>query len=81
MFQSTPDLINRENTAPTGAGRFQFQFQSTPDLINRENAHPRREAGQLKEFQSTPDLINRENGVIVDMVGTLINVSIHSRFN
>ena len=37
MFQSTPDLINREN-----GGLLQFVeramvFQSTPDLINREN--------------------------------------------
>ena len=37
MFQSTPDLINREN-ASQGTQMLAFsQFQSTPDLINREN--------------------------------------------
>ena len=37
LFQSTPDLINRENRVDfynTGVIKL---FQSTPDLINREN--------------------------------------------
>ena len=36
-FQSTPDLINRENGAEIINGLWQGLFQSTPDLINREN--------------------------------------------
>ena len=38
MFQSTPDLINRENVRSCRLrGGFVVMFQSTPDLINREN--------------------------------------------
>ena len=37
MFQSTPDLINRENQSIKGAISALHGFQSTPDLINREN--------------------------------------------
>ena len=36
-FQSTPDLINRENKEKLQKQRVNLQFQSTPDLINREN--------------------------------------------
>ena len=35
-FQSTPDLINRENVKAAIKCMFDG-FQSTPDLINREN--------------------------------------------
>ena len=37
MFQSTPDLINRENKAEIVKSLLLAAFQSTPDLINREN--------------------------------------------
>ena len=37
MFQSTPDLINRENQEQAKAAIAPLLFQSTPDLINREN--------------------------------------------
>ena len=37
LFQSTPDLINRENNLWRGKTRLYTLFQSTPDLINREN--------------------------------------------
>ena len=39
MFQSTPDLINRENSFYKVATAHRTVFQSTPDLINRENAN------------------------------------------
>ena len=38
MFQSTPDLINRENLPCLNINWQVVLFQSTPDLINRENA-------------------------------------------
>ena len=37
MFQSTPDLINRENFITVVRILTPHLFQSTPDLINREN--------------------------------------------
>ena len=37
MFQSTPDLVNRENQSAGGGGSAAAVFQSTPDLVNREN--------------------------------------------
>ena len=37
QFQSTPDLINRENGLILDIIASINQFQSTPDLINREN--------------------------------------------
>ena len=37
VFQSTPDLINRENTVQMAWCTTRSRFQSTPDLINREN--------------------------------------------
>ena len=37
MFQSTPDLINRENHRIRPHTNIIIVFQSTPDLINREN--------------------------------------------
>ena len=37
-FQSTPDLINRENRDFYLILIWRLMFQSTPDLINRENA-------------------------------------------
>ena len=37
QFQSTPDLINRENNRDVLTTGFDAPFQSTPDLINREN--------------------------------------------
>ena len=39
MFQSTPDLINRENCRKFGKESVVLLFQSTPDLINRENLY------------------------------------------
>ena len=38
LFQSTPDLINRENELFAIKQVGGKRFQSTPDLINRENA-------------------------------------------
>ena len=37
MFQSTPDLVNRENFRSMYLHLPGNQFQSTPDLVNREN--------------------------------------------
>ena len=38
-FQSTPDLVNRENVLTYNKGGNKGNlFQSTPDLVNRENA-------------------------------------------
>ena len=37
LFQSTPDLINRENPHQVDSLAKDSEFQSTPDLINREN--------------------------------------------
>ena len=37
MFQSTPDLVNRENSYLIILVNKNFKFQSTPDLVNREN--------------------------------------------
>ena len=36
-FQSTPDLVNRENAASPPNSNLNDLFQSTPDLVNREN--------------------------------------------
>ena len=56
MFQSTPDLINREN-ASQGTQMLAFsQFQSTPDLINRENDFYRYKS--LTEFASIHSRFN-----------------------
>ena len=41
-FQSTPDLINRENLRKIGVVPDFNMFQSTPDLINRENRNSAR---------------------------------------
>ena len=80
MFQSTPDLINRENVqGRLPAGRSAL-FQSTPDLINRENIPSMEYSLHGSRFQSTPDLINRENPARPSMTMGRI-VSIHSRFN
>ena len=37
MFQSTPDLVNRENRLMNAFHALTRRFQSTPDLVNREN--------------------------------------------
>ena len=37
MFQSTPDLVNRENVFASQRLLLIRVFQSTPDLVNREN--------------------------------------------
>ena len=37
VFQSAPDLINRENNCIVTMQWLQAKFQSAPDLINREN--------------------------------------------
>ncbi len=42
-FQSTPDLINRENRWQLIILIAMKQFQSTPDLINRENGFRRKQ--------------------------------------
>ena len=81
MFQSTPDLINRENTANTRLILNRTLFQSTPDLINRENIVSICFKSNAGLFQSTPDLINRENEELLKMLRNQHQVSIHSRFN
>ena len=80
-FQSTPDLINRENETFLIDAFANFMFQSTPDLINRENAGDSIQWMHLDVFQSTPDLINRENILKQPILGSNLTVSIHSRFN
>ena len=37
QFQSTPDLVNRENLDAAASKAAGGMFQSTPDLVNREN--------------------------------------------
>ena len=80
-FQSTPDLINRENSIAGINSDRATKFQSTPDLINRENIFYRCCWWRLLLFQSTPDLINRENLLCALFVKHFRPVSIHSRFN
>ena len=41
MFQSTPDLVNRENVLTAAQQARARLFQSTPDLVNRENYQSR----------------------------------------
>ena len=60
-FQSTPDLVNRENGFIGCYLRKLILFQSTPDLVNRENILCARGIDVATGFQSTPDLVNREN--------------------
>ena len=62
-FQSTPDLVNRENRRWRGLVKRTHWFQSTPDLVNRENTQTRRKRVFFAPFQSTPDLVNRENAL------------------
>ena len=81
MFQSTPDLVNRENFTDAILKLSHIRFQSTPDLVNRENAVQQPVAGIHKRFQSTPDLVNRENGITDAYNAMLGKVSIHSRFS
>ena len=38
QFQSTPDLVNRENVDQVSHAIAFALFQSTPDLVNRENS-------------------------------------------
>ena len=61
LFQSTPDLVNRENTGWIMMFGVMEMFQSTPDLVNRENSKCSTSPTATKAFQSTPDLVNREN--------------------
>ena len=61
LFQSTPDLNNRENRLHNHRMMQWMRFQSTPDLNNRENGIDL--DLDLDMFQSTPDLNNRENCV------------------
>ena len=81
LFQSTPDLINRENVSFVIQHGLVRMFQSTPDLINRENGVSSTYRWKANLFQSTPDLINRENIAASLNKHNIINVSIHSRFN
>ena len=80
LFQSTPDLINRENVEVLKKLFLWVLFQSTPDLINRENIRLPRIMMACVVFQSTPDLINRENSVRSSALRAPL-VAIHSRFN
>ena len=80
-FQSTPDLVNRENKRSELKRVARQLFQSTPDLVNRENSPFGALSCKPNTFQSTPDLVNRENDAEGnDRVLTKI-VSIHSRFS
>ena len=54
MFQSTPDLVNRENVK---CFNFHFKyllFQSTPDLVNRENNISQATAVRFPGFNPLP---------------------------
>ena len=69
-FQSTPDLINGENTKGEHVDSPLHWFQSTPDLINGENTKGEHVDSPLHWFQSTADLINRENlGMCMNITG------------
>ena len=81
MFQSTPDLVNRENFWLTWQHFKTLLFQSTPDLVNRENAVLSVGFDGGGQFQSTPDLVNRENIRYPQAVQWCAPVSIHSRFS
>ena len=81
MFQSTPDLVNRENHRNLRDQAGILRFQSTPDLVNRENAITTAAATSAKRFQSTPDLVNRENDLLIVDGDIAVSVSIHSRFS
>ena len=80
-FQSTPDLVNRENVFSFDATPGALAFQSTPDLVNRENRLIRVLWLSGAMFQSTPDLVNRENVRVSSKPIALHAVSIHSRFS
>ena len=81
MFQSTPDLVNRENSLVFARFFHADLFQSTPDLVNRENMLALRDNIIYARFQSTPDLVNRENVSHVLTDDDCSIVSIHSRFS
>ena len=81
MFQSTPDLVNRENAARASRSFSPSVFQSTPDLVNRENLLICAATAFAVAFQSTPDLVNRENIAPRDKPLIVARVSIHSRFS
>ena len=80
LFQSTPDLVNRENLFVVRLFSGCGQFQSTPDLVNRENVGRMARGNDKRLFQSTPDLVNRENGV-AQTGQVALAISIHSRFS
>ena len=80
-FQSTPDLVNRENMPTVGGLKASLLFQSTPDLVNRENTTEQTREIREFVFQSTPDLVNRENRGTANHKKSGQSVSIHSRFS
>ena len=53
-FQSTPDLINRENNPVYAVTIFFGEFQSTPDLINRENEEGTDDPASIYRFNPLP---------------------------
>ena len=54
MFQSTPDLINRENAKMQTNANDNSAFQSTPDLINRENKYGDAGSSKSRCFNPLP---------------------------
>ena len=53
-FQSTPDLVNRENFGYGLSRCFAKLFQSTPDLVNRENSSLSSTHGGVQGFNPLP---------------------------
>ena len=53
-FQSTPDLVNRENPKQLAETLRAKLFQSTPDLVNRENAGAAYLSQMLTSFNPLP---------------------------
>ena len=54
LFQSTPDLINRENIVTPYQTLDPLLFQSTPDLINRENTEIKDGCMEAEGFNPLP---------------------------
>ena len=54
LFQSTPDLVNRENKQSIDWDGIHLEFQSTPDLVNRENNHSAKVGGDTISFNPLP---------------------------
>ena len=80
-FQSTPDLVNRENGGFELIHQVDNLFQSTPDLVNRENGiFARVFPAPCHCFNPLPIQLIGRIGKRADYFGIDV-VSIHSRFS